>query len=438
MKKQTITSIIDTEYLDFAMYVLESRAIPSVVDGLKPVHRKLLYSMLNEYSGKKVKVAEFGGGLAKYNYHHGEVSAMSAVIGMAANWSNNIPIFTQHGNFGSRLVQDAAAPRYIYASLSEIYKKIFIDEEVAPKSFDPENPEPAFYLPIIPWILINGIGGIAVGFKTEILPRSISDVVAATKLYLKNPKKFLDADALIPPTFPNFKGDVIVQGTNQWKTQGIINYIGKNHYEISELPIGYDRETYVAFLNELCDKELIRDYSDECSKEGFGFKVKTTLAQKELIDKDPYKYFKLEKTHTEILTTMGSDGKLKIFSSVSELIAYFCDYRLSKFSDKIAYDKAELSEEILRLEHKLQFIDHVLNEHIDVRKSTKQELLEYIEKNIHVGDWAKAFIRIPLYEITQDEVTKLYDCIVDKKKTLAELDLMTPEKLFSTKLGVLK
>ena len=239
--QKTITEAIDGGYKEFAEYVLESRSIPSVVDGLKPVHRKLLCSMLSEYSNKKVKVAEIGGSLSSRNYHHGEKSAMDAIIGMSQNWNNNTTLFESHGNFGSRLVQESASPRYIYVSLSENYKKFFADVEVAPKGIDVG--EPAYYLPIIPWVLVNGVGGMAIGFKTEILPRSVKDVLQSTRECLKDREKFLAANKLIPPTFPNFSGLVLQKSDRQWKTQGIINYVGKYTYDITELPVGYDRAT---------------------------------------------------------------------------------------------------------------------------------------------------------------------------------------------------
>jgi len=168
-----ISNEIDTGFKAYSLYTVENRAIPSVIDGLKPAARKLVYSMLTEHSNKKVKVAELGGGLAKYNYHHGEDSAMGAVITLTADWNNNCPVFTGHGNFGSRLVQEAAGARYIFCTLSPEFKKYFIDNEVTSKSPDPENPEPAYYLPTIPWVLINGTQGIAVGFACNILPRSV-------------------------------------------------------------------------------------------------------------------------------------------------------------------------------------------------------------------------------------------------------------------------
>jgi DNA gyrase/topoisomerase IV subunit A len=432
-----LTNIIDTEFREFSMYTIENRAIPSAVDGFKPTQRKLVYAMITEYRGNKIKVAELGGGLAKLNYHHGEGSAQGAAVGLASDWNNNAPVFTGHGNFGSRLVPEAAAPRYIFASLSENFKKYFLDTEVAPKSNDPENPEPAHYLPIIPWVLVNGISGIAVGFKTEILPRSIKDLTSATLECIKNPEKFLKADKPIAPTFPSFKGKVVQTGPNQWKTVGVAMAVGKLAFKISELPIGYDRESYVEFLNTLIDKDLIKDYNDVCSKDGFGFEVKVSIQQKVVIDKDPIKYFKLERSHTEILTTLGYDGKLKIFESVAQLIHYFVEYRTGKFGDKIAYDIAENEASVNELELKVKFIKLVINRKVDFRTSTKQQLLDFVADNVSKEDFAKKFINIPLYECTQDEVNKLEEKIAEKKTVLAQLRKTTPVELYKTRLAAL-
>jgi DNA gyrase/topoisomerase IV subunit A len=432
---RTLTDIIDTEFREFSMYTIENRAIPSALDGLKITQRKLLYAMITEYKGNKTKVAELGGGLAKLNYHHGEGSAQGAAIGLGSDWNNNAPIFTGHGNFGSRLVPEAAAPRYIFASLSDNFKKFFVDTEVAPKAFDPENPEPAFYLPTIPWVLVNGISGIAVGFKTEVLPRSVKSLVEATSECLKNPEKFLKANKPIAPSFPSFKGTVSQVAPNQWKTTGIIDYVGKYTYKISELPIGYDRESYVEFLNGLIDKDLIRDYDDICSKDGFGFDVKVSIQQKSEIEKDELKYFKLERTHTELLTTLGYDGKLKIFDNVAELIHYFTKYRIGKFADKIAYDINENETEVDQLTLKAKFIKLVITRKVDFRTSTKQQLLDYIATNVSKEDFAKKFVNIPLYECTQDEVDKLLAKIETLVSIVEKLKKTTPEALYKAHLA---
>ena len=436
--ERNITNIIDTELREYSMYTIENRAIPSAIDGFKPTSRKLVYSMINDYRGSKTKIAELGGSLAKLNYHHGESSAQGAAITLAADWSNNCPVFTGHGNFGSRLVPEAAAPRYIYASLSPDFKKFFIDDEVAPRSADPDNPEPAHYLPIIPWVLVNGISGIAVGFKTEILPRSVESLIAATTECLKSPQKFLDAAKPIPPVFKDFSGAVVQSSQNQWKTVGIITPGARNTYTISELPVGFDREAYVSFLNTLVDRDAIRDYDDNCSKSGFCFTIKVSAQQKPAIDADPLKFFKLERTHTEILTTIGHDGKLKIFDNIAQLIHYFVEYRTAKFGDKINYDRDKCVAEKNELELKIQFINSVISGAVDFKKLTKRQLLDWISDNISTADCAKRFVNIPLYECTADEVQKIQAKVADHTTALAALEKLTPVALYKTRLSKLK
>lgn len=372
------------------------------------------------------------------NYHHGESSAIGAAITLSQEWNNNAPIFTSHGNFGSRLIQEAAAPRYIFASLSKDFDKYFIDTEVAPISPDVDNPEPAFYLPIIPWVLINGISGIAVGFATNILPRSIKSVAKATRECLDDPQKFLEKNRLITPTFPSFRGNVEHVEGNQWKTSGIIESTKGTEYLISELPIGYDRETYIEFLNDLCDDGRIRDYDDECSERGFQFRIKVAASQKpEIEKKDIMKFFKLEKLHSENFTTLDVDGKLKVFQSVAELIHYFVTVRTKYFGDKIEYDQKLATSKVEYMTDKIKFILSVVNGEVDFKKSTKSQLLTFISTNITTKDYGSRFASIPLYECTTDAVEDLRNKIAEQRSHLEDLSKLTPQGLFSLKLSSL-
>lgn len=422
---RSITEVIDTDYRAYSMYVLQNRAIPSAIDGLKSVTRKLLYAMATDGGSGKKKVSDVGGGLSKYGYHHGEGSAMGAATGMAAEWNNNAPLFEGHGNFGSRLIQEPAAPRYIFISLSENYKKWFIDTEVAPASKDDESPEPAHYLPSIPWILINGTSGIAVGFASNILPRSIKDVVSAVKKCIADPAKYLKQNASIAPTFPSFKGEVVDAGDGTWKTRGLIEYVGKYTYEISELPIGYDREKYVEFLNGLVDDGKIKDYDDNCSKAGFGFTVKVSGDHRTKIDTDPIKYFKLEKSHSENLTTLDEHGKLKIFGSVAELVHHFVKYRQTKFQEKLEYECSQLNSRIDLLADKIKFIGMVIDGKIDFKKVTKEQLLHIIFTKVTEADHGKRFVNIPLYECTSDVVSALKAELAKTQESLKKLKKVT-------------
>lgn len=427
---KSVTEMIDTEYRAFSMYVLENRAIPSAIDGCKIVQRKLLYSMLKN-GGGKIKVAELGGGLSSYGYLHGEASAQQAAVKMAQSWANNVPIFEGHGNFGSRLVPEAAAPRYIYASLSSDFNRYFSDVEVCPPSDDPDNPEPKHYLPVIPWVLVNGIKGIAVGFATNILPRSPLALAEQCKQYLTTG----ELDPVIIPTFPAFRGTVTHVADNKFKTTGIVEARGSRGYVISELPIGYDREQYIELLCGLVDSDKITDFQDMCSEEGFSFQIKTSRAQKDAIDQQgPIKVFGLETSFSENLTTLDANGKLRVFANTSDLIRYFCDYRLHKYDDKIAYDVDRCADRIDFLQHKIQFIQDIIDEKIDFKQTTKRQLLDYIKTNITLADYGSKFINIPVYECTRDLVDSLMNELAKAKKNLVQLSKTTAKKLFSTNL----
>lgn len=431
---KSITEIINTDYLEYSMYTLENRAIPSAIDGFKPVHRKLVYAMINVHGGKKTKVVDLGS-ISALSYHHGEASAMEAVNTLTAPYNNNCPVFTGYGNFGSRLVQEASSARYVYASLSSEFKKYFIDTEIAPIAYDPENPEPAHYLPTIPWVLVNGVEGIAVGFATKILPRSIKVLTEEVLRCLKSPSAYIKANKAIPPSYPEFRGSVISgEEKNQWITMGIVEYIGKYTYKISELPIGYDRETYVSLLHDMIDTDKIRDFEDDCSEAGFGFTIKLSAVQKDKADIDPLKYFKLIKPKTENITTIGVDGKLKIFESHAELVAYFVEYRLTKFKEKLEFEQKNIRQDISESNDRIKFILAIINRKIDFRALNKTELLEYISVNITTQEWGPKFINIPLYSCTTDAVVSLRLKIKGLESSLTSL---LKETAYSRYLSVL-
>lgn len=431
--KSTISAEIDSGFLDYSMYTLQNRAIPSAIDGFKPSARKLVYSMLTDYPTRKVKVAELAGSISKYGFHHGEASAEGAIVTLTADWNNNCPVFTGHGNFGSRLIQEAAAARYIFASLSPEFKRYFIDTDIAPASPNDENPEPAHYLPTIPWVLVNGISGIAVGFACNILPRPVKSLAVAVKSYLKNPGQFMLRNELIQPSFPAFKGTVTGDPENPlaWKTHGLIEYVGKYTYQITELPIGYDREAYVTLLNDMVDTDKIKDYEDNCSEAGFGFTVKVTAAAKEKIDQDPLKYFKLTKSHTENLTTLGVDGKLKIFKSVNDLIKYFCDYRLQKFDEKIQFELANVTQDITVLRDRVKWINLVASGKVGFKQLDRAGLLALIANKVTAAEHGKKFINIPLYECTQESITLLEEKIAAALIKLDQLKNTTANSRYS-------
>jgi DNA gyrase/topoisomerase IV subunit A len=437
LKKNTtylpIEDDINVGLRDFALYTIYNRAIPSAIDGLKPTQRKILYAMLQYPSPtkNKVKVADLGS-VSRYNYHHAESAAQQTAVGMAQAWANNVPLFTGIGNFGSRKVPSAASPRYIYATLSNEFTKYFCDFDVCPSAIDPDDPEPQFYLPIIPWVLVNGVSGVATGFATKILPRDPALLSKLTKKVVKNPNATL---GIVPPSFPDFKGVVDHVEGNTWKVKGIIDEAGPFGFVIREVPYGEDRAGYITILNDLCDKNIINDYDDQCSGDGFKFSIKCSKAQKEeILANNPMKVFKLEKQYTENLTMIGHDNKIKVFDTVEDVIKYFVSYRLTAFERGIEFDRNSISSKLSELKDKVRFIKDFINGKFNITKMKKSDLVQYIETNITGEEYGKSFVSIPVYNLTTDAIEAYENSIESLEEELIVLNEVTPSSRFLEKL----
>lgn len=402
---KSVTDIINTDYKSYAIYVLENRAIPSYIDGLKPVHRKLLYSMLKQFNSKKIKVAELGSSLPSHNYHHGETSAMAAAVTLTSEWNNNVPIFRGYGNFGSRLIQEAAAPRYIYCDLNPLFSKYFTDFSVCNKHSDPDNPEPQQYLPIIPWVLVNGIEGIAVGFSCRFLSHSPKDIAKAC---IKAVKGKLKDDYHIPVTFPGFKGEIIQDTTDRIITRGIVERTKRNTWTITEVPWGFDREKFFIALDKLSDQGKIQDFEDQCDDSGFKFVVKMDGKQDEKCAEDPIAYFKLERPVTENYTALDEQGKIILFDNKAQIVNRFVEFRINKVMERLKYDIVDLNSKLFWYKSKQSFIKDVLDNVITIKNNTKSELLNTcIERYSVDNELASRLIGTPVYDMTSDMIIEL-------------------------------
>ena len=434
----TVKQMIDTDYHSYAMYVLENRAIPSYIDGLKPTHRKLLYAMLNEHKGKKTKVVDCSS-ISKFNYHHGEASAAGAMVTLTAEWNNNVPLFLGHGNFGSRLIQEAAAPRYIFASLNPEFNKYFSDFEVCDKNADQDNPEPQCYLPTIPWLLVNGIEGIAVGFSCRFLPHAPADLAKVCKLALSGKLK---ADHHIPVTFPGFKGEVIQESPTKVVTRGIVDRIKRNTWEISEAPWGFDREQMFNVLSKLMEDGKINDFEDNCNEAGFNFIVKLDGAQDTKCALNPIGYFKLERSFSENYTTLDETGKLRLFDTKAEIIQAFVDYRMKKVLQKITHDVSIMESRLEWYNLRYEFVNDVVNGKIDMRDYDRPSLVTYCKDTYtHCttdGDHYAKLPNLSIFDMTIEKVMQFKADIAETQAELTRLKSLDPKAVYLKSLGDIK
>lgn len=412
-----ISEFIDGPYLEYANYVLASRAIPSVCDGFKPGQRKILFTAQMHAKTRKVKTAALSGFcIADCAYHHGNTSLDGTISLMAADWKQNLPLLLGSGNFGSRLVNEPAAARYTFVSLHKNFDTYFADKDLAEyyTSEDPENPEPKYFLPLVPWVLTTGIKGIAVGHATEIQPYDIKDLQRLCIKHLSG--KNIDKESLLP-AYNSFKGRIYREEDNVY-AEGLIKTTGLV-VNILDIPPGIERETYINVLDKLEDANKIVSYTDKCTDGEFRFEVKLRRGTK-LTHEQIIKLLKLTSKLNENITTIDENGKLKLFDNPIDVIKYFCDWRVKQFAVRyqhyIKRDEKKLADVLL----KITFINAVNSGKITFKNRTKSELVNFMETLKYPKDSIEKLISMPTHALTKDNCIKLVEVHTELTKAIAE------------------
>ena len=400
------------------------RSIPSVIDGLKPSQRKILYGAFERGLQKEeVKVVQLAGFVSdKAAYHHGEASLMGAIIGMAQDFvgSNNINLLKPNGQFGARLKggKDAASPRYIYTMLEELTTKIFKkeDEPVLTHQYDDGVLiEPEYYIPIIPMVLINGTDGIGTGFSTKLPCYNPLDVIHCIRQKIMK-KESLD----IHPWWFGYRGKVEKISDTKYDTHGVYN-LTNNILTISELPVGTWTSTYKEFLEKMLEDEqdkkqktkkpkekTLIGYTDNNtdSKVHFELELNPTFIEK---NKDFAKQLKLSKTYNvSNIHLYNSEGRINKYESVKKVIDDFYDVRYAAYVQRKKHQLEILRNQLELLSHKVRFILMVIDKEIIIEKKKRAEIESLLEKlqfpKLPSYDY---LLGMPLYNLTIEKVEEL-------------------------------
>jgi DNA gyrase/topoisomerase IV subunit A len=433
----SLTDLAKNEMLDYAQYTVEARAIPSLVDGLKPVQRFYLYSSLQTSRREFEKVSAIAGVVSRYGYNHGEVSAAGAGQLMAATWSNNVCLVEGRGSFGTRQVQSAGAARYVYTKVSPNFDRYITDIELSPEHEDPEHAPPAHYLPVLPLVLINGAKGIATGFATNILPRSATDLAKAIRNFVKNGKMTREFKV----EFPDFRGNTTYDpAIDRFVCEGLWRKIGKTTLLIEEIPYGFDREGYIKILDKLEEDGLIVSYDDQCDNRGFRFEVKLKQATSaNWPNKEIIKRFKLEKNHSENLTVIGPDGALREYDHARDLVKDFVDYRLGILQQRIDLNLDKEKEMSRWLEVKIQFIEAVLNDKIVFKGHGRKDVEKQIEGvTVALSQDLSRLLALNILSLTKEQVVALRKEIAASKDRLKYWQGTTPQAQYIEDLDALE
>lgn len=443
MNIKKVSEFFDNEYLDFAKYVVENRAIPSLIDGFKPTQRKVIHianKIWKTGQEKPMKIFQLSGKVASdCYYHHGSSSLDQAIIGMSQGFKNSLPLMDGIGQFGSLRSPEAGAPRYISTKLHPNFRLIYNDFGLLDyKTEEGVSIEPKFFLPIIPTVLLNGSSGIAVGFATNILNRNPLDVIDACLDSLNN-KPIKDINPWLSEFTGSFTRDV--ENKLTWKITGRFNIVNSTQVKVNEIPPNFTYERYEEHLNNLIEKKIIVDY-DNLSKEKLEYVLKFNRATlKDLITKDKLSYvLKLTSQETENLTTIDENGKLKIFSRAEDIISYFVNFRLVYYERRKEFLLDSLNKKISILESKIRFISYFVQGKLKILAQSKDDIQSQLINNkfIKIEGTYNYLIGMPIYNLTQEKILEFEKELATLNDEMIYVKKTTPKEFYIKDLITLK
>ena len=436
---------MSSSYLSYAMSVIVSRALPDVRDGLKPVHRRIIYAMYKggyDWSRPFRKSARIVGDVIGKYHPHGDQSVYDALVRLVQDFSMSMPLISGQGNFGSIDGDPPAAMRYTETKLGRIAQHLTEDLEKNTVSYrnnyDETEKEPTVLPSQYPNLLVNGAGGIAVGMATSIPPHNLGEIINATTAYIQN--KDITIGQLMKfvpgPDFPTggliIGKDIIKQGYNKgrgsFKIRGEIeNEEKKNGRDIliiKSIPYQINKSILNERIAQLArDKKIegIRDIRDESNREGIRVVIELRKGfEPETIKRQLYKLTSIESSFG-FNTLAIVDNKPKILN-LKEFIAEFVKFRESTLTKRIKYDlnKAEERAHILiGLATAVENIDEV----IKIIKNSKDT--EIAKKNLLIKKWKikKSVKLITLiekkknfssYQLSEEQVSSILELKLQK------------------------
>ncbi len=457
---QSILTPVDIEaemkksYLDYAMSVIIGRALPDVRDGLKPVHRRILYGMyeLGLTSTKPYrKCAKIVGEVLGKFHPHGDAPVYDAMVRLAQKFNMRYPLIDGQGNFGSVDGDPPAAMRYTEARLSKIAEEMLADIEKETvdfiPNFDESTQEPTVLPTRIPNLLVNGSSGIAVGMATSIPPHNLKETIEAAILLIEEPEAGLKkVMKLVPgPDFPTggyiYGREGIEQayktgrGTFQVRAKAAIEQASKDRENIviTELPYQVNKARLIEHIAQLIQTkklEGIGDIRDESDREGMRIVIEIKRGEEpQIILNHLFKHTQMQESFGMILLAIvgGQPRELGLL----DLLRLFIEHRVEVVRRRIQYElrKAEEREHILLgFKKALENLDEVIKL-IRRSKSPKEAKEGLMERWKFTDRQAQAILDLQLHRLTQLEREKIIEELKELQKKIAELkEILASEK----------
>ncbi len=371
-----------TSYLDYAMSVIIGRALPDARDGLKPVHRRILYAMKdlgNTHNRPYKKSARVAGDVIGKYHPHGEAAVYDAIVRMVQDFSMRYPLIDGQGNFGSIDGDSPAAMRYTEVRMARLGEELLADIEKETVDFVPNYDgslvEPSLLPARFPNLLVNGSSGIAVGMATNIPPHNLRELIDAAILLLEKPNAKLDElIALVPgPDFPTggfiYGRDGIRaayetgRGTIQMRARAAIEKIGRDRQAIvvTEIPYQVNKAKLIEKIAELVQEkklEEVSDLRDESDREGMRIVIELKRdAQPQIVLNNLYKLTPMQSTFGAIMLAIV-DGQPRILN-LKEALEVFLEHRRQVVRRRTEFDLRKAEERAHILAGLVKALDHL-------------------------------------------------------------------------------
>ena len=451
---------IQGSYLDYAMSVIVSRALPDVRDGLKPVQRRILYAMYQDnllHNTKFRKSATVVGAVLGRFHPHGDLAVYEAMVRMAQNFSLRYPLIDGNGNFGSIDGDPAAAHRYTEARLTASAEEILNDLGKETVKFIPNYDgtleEPTVLPAALPNLVLNGAMGIAVGMATNIPPHNLKEVCDALIYLLDNPEAEVDdiCQFIKGPDFPT--GGIIFnpqqikevyasgRGAITVRAQTDIEEDGKNNFIIvREIPYQVNKSDLLSKIADLVkDKRIegIRDIRDESASDGIRIviEIKKDFAAQKVLNQ-LFKLTELQLNFNVNLIALEEGIQPRLFG-FKDLLSHFLKHRQIVLKLRIEFDLRKVQDRLHILEGltlALEQIDKIITiiKKSDNRKDAKINLMQKVKLSDRQAD---AILEMKLHQLAGLERLEVEKEYKDKKETEKMLkNLLTNKKIFLDKL----
>ena len=453
-------------YIDYAMSVIASRALPDVRDGLKPVQRRVLYSMIELNNGPDKphrKCARIVGDTMGKYHPHGDSSIYGALVNMAQEWSTRYPLVDGHGNFGSVDGDGAAAMRYTEARLSKISMEMLADINKDTVDFQPNfdetEREPVVLPSRYPNLLVNGTSGIAVGMATNIPPHNLREVVDAVVKIIDNiieeQRETTMEEILDIVKGPDFPTGAEILGTNgieqayrtgrgKIRVRAVSNIEsmenGKNRIVVTELPYMVNKAKLIEKISELHrDKRVdgITDLRDETSREGMRICIELRRdVNPNIVLNQLYKHTQLQDTFGVIMLALVNNEP--VVMNLLQMLQYYLKHQEEVVTRRTQYDLNNAEKRAHIVEGLLIALDNI-DEVIQLIRSSKTaaEAKEKLMERFSLSEpQANSIVEMRLRSLTGLEREKLENEYAELKKVIEEYRAILADR--KVLLGVVK